>query len=481
MSIVLRLVLPCMLLVVWQPADAQLYIPPKELVHEAPIIGVLPAQLPLPGADGKAAAASIDRLLATALRDAGFEVHDADAYRSVEDEYRRLSGGWFDPFTGQMNEPVWKAAINRTFSEFQYRHKLSGFARAHVESRMIEFQDSARVTWDGVQEAIVAKEGAMAAVSRTFGAKQQGRIGVMSLKLEVFDAQGRPIYDAAGGIGAMALLVDKHFIELDYGALLADEARITRALQVILWPLAHEGTAAPIEQFTGQQRQRGIRVPLSRAPAPLPPSLPRSQIKQEVMTIVLEPLDLSGQPGAEAVQRRYEQELTTVLTAAGFRVTPSSAYASALDAAAREIGGMYDPLTGELIAAKQESAKELARRRLRNEGAVDAVLTAAFEVVPASYDVKGEAAWDGIAQSVFATPAGWNGKAYSGVQPALSLAVKLADLSGKHLYAGRGGIGLVAWYLNGDFEPRPRDQMLLDEGTSARAVRLALERLSEGE
>lgn len=98
----------------------------------------------------------------------------------------------------------------------------------------------------------------------------------------------------------------------------------------------------------------------------------------------------------------------------------------------------------------------------------------------APYDNSGDAKWDGVTQSVFKTAAGWNGKPYTGKQPALSLRVHLEDMNTGHLYAGRGGIELTSLFINGGFDRLPKEQLLLDETKSARAVGIALAGIAGG-
>jgi hypothetical protein len=476
-----RLAVTGVLLLAATGANAQLYIPPQELKEKMPVVGILPTPVMLPGEEGKAAAAQIDAQLASGLRAAGFEVVDSDVFRAIEDENRRSSGGWFDPITGKVNEQTRSAVFARSMDTFQERHKVLGFAWAHVVRRMVEFKDPRRVAWDGVQEDVVAKEGALAALGRAFGSTDQGNISAISLKLQVFNTRAQPVYDAMGGIGTAAAVVDKRFAEIDPAAVFADTPRIERAVQIVLWPLTHNGANAPVQQLaqSGEKRASTPKLPLAVAAAPVP-SLSRTEIRQKVMVIALAPIGDPGHPKIDLVRTQYEAQLTSALEAGGFKVAPSDLYAKAYDIAIQEVHGIYDPISGERIAANVDRVQQMVYARLHEEQGVDAILAPAFETARATYDGNGQATWDGTSESIFATVARWNGIAKTGVTPAISLTVKLTDSSGKQIYAGRGGVDLLALYINGGFAARPQEQLLLDSTKQIQAVRIALSKLVEG-
>jgi hypothetical protein len=478
------LLAPLLLIAFGPSANAQFHAAASELVAKTPVVAVLPTPVPPGIEDAEAIAASLDTELAAALTKAGFKVHGADVYQSVEAEYRSIVGGWFDPLTGAVKQPVREVVFGRTVQALQDRMQVKGFVRADFEPRQIEFKNAKQVAWDGVVEDVISKEGLFAGVDRAFGIRNSGRISVISLKLKVFDDKGQPIYEAYGGVAATAALVNKKFVQVDVAATLTDVGRLQRALEVITWPMTHNNARDPVLQFSGAKTaKRPSRSTLPMAEeVVLPPSAPGAQIKQQVMTVALKPIDTAGHPYDSLVKARYEKQLSDKLAQLGFRLIAPSAYARVAEAAAAEVGGIYDPITGKPAPDKAKAAQEVLVRRLRETHAVDAILSAEFTRVGAPYDIQGEAAWDGATQSVFAVPGGWTGKAYTGTQSALSLLVRLEDIAGQHLYSRRGGIELTSLFMSGsgDFERLPPEKLLLDEGHTAHAVEVALAGLKDG-
>jgi hypothetical protein len=463
-------------------AHAQFHVPPAELVDKVPVVAVLPSQVSSDIEGAEAIAKNLDTELAAALTKAGFKVHGADEFQAIENEYRGIVGGWFDPLTGAVKEPVRQVVFGRTIQALQERLQVQGFARADFEPKQVEFADAKKVTWDGVVEDVIAKEGLFAGVDRAFGIRDNGRISVISLKLKLFDTKGRPIYEDSAGVAATAALANKKFVQVDVAATLGDAGRLQRALDVITWPLTHQGKREPVRQFSGTN----VRKPPSRSTLPmaeqtvLPASVPVTQIKQKVMTVALKPIDTEGHPYDSLVKSRYEKQVSDKLTVLGFRVIAPSIYTRVAEAAATEVGGIYDPITGKASPEKAKAAQDVLARQLREKHGVDAIATVAFTHVGAPYNLQGYATWDGTTQSVFATPAGWNGKAYTGTQAALSLLMRLEDVSGQHLYSKRGGIELTALFINGDFDRVAPEKLLLDESQMAHAVEIALDGLVGG-
>jgi hypothetical protein len=203
-------------------AHAQFHVPPAELVDKVPVVAVLPSQVSSDIEGAEAIAKNLDTELAAALTKAGFKVHGADEFQAIENEYRGIVGGWFDPLTGAVKEPVRQVVFGRTIQALQERLQVQGFARADFEPKQVEFADAKKVTWDGVVEDVIAKEGLFAGVDRAFGIRDNGRISVISLKLKLFDTKGRPIYEDSAGVAATAALANKKFVQVDVAATLGD-------------------------------------------------------------------------------------------------------------------------------------------------------------------------------------------------------------------------------------------------------------------
>ena len=464
-------------------AHAQFHVLPGEVLESVPTVALLPTAVPPDVEDAESAAAKIDIELAKALTKAGFKVQGADVYKSIENEFNSAAGGFYDPLTGAIKEEVRNTVILKTFPALMERHEVRGFVRAALVYRRVPFKDAKKVSWDGVLEDVIAKQGFFASLDHSLGVRRdEGFVPALSLMVKVFDDRARVIFESAGGIAATAAISNREFVAVDLSAVLNDSSRLQRAADVVVWPMTHKGTAEVVRQFSGTADSKlKLRTTLPIAASEVrPASVPSAQIKEQVMTIALARIDAEGHPQVEQVRTLYEKHLSEALVKAGFRVLPSPTYAQAADAASREVGGIYDPITGKVVPDKSKAMDAALRRRLAAEHAVDAVLTPRMEMVTATYNEAGDAKWDGVTQSVFKTEFGWNGRAYSGQQPALSLGVRLEDMNAQHLYSSRAGVELTALFISGSFEQIPKEELLVDETKSGRAVGLALAGMTGG-
>jgi hypothetical protein len=462
-------------------AQAQFHVLPGEVLETVPVIALLPTAMPADVEGAESAGAKIDMELAKALTKAGFKVVGADVYKSIETEFSTAAGGFYDPFTGAVKKEVASAVFKQAMPALLERHNANGFAFAGLVQRRVPFKDTKKVTWDGVVEDVIAKQGLFAALDHSLGIRRdEGVIPTVSLIVQVFDDRGRVVFESAGGIAATAAVANRDFVAVDLSAVLNDSGRLQRAAEVLVWPMTHKGTAEVMRQYSGDSKSTFRTTLPIAAKEVLPTSAPAAQIKEKVMTVALARIDAAEHPQPERVQALYEKQLIEALVKAGFRVLPSATYAQAFDASAHEVGGIYDVITGKVVPEKSKAMDAALKRRLREEHAVDAVLTPRIELVTATYDQKGDARWDGVTQSVFKTEYGWNGKAYSGQQPALSLGVRLEDMNAQHLYSSRAGVELTALFISGGFERLPREELLLDQTKSSRAVELALAGMTGG-
>jgi hypothetical protein len=461
-------------------AFAQMFAVPKEqILADQHVLGVLPVMPPLDTPEGENVAALAEARLAACLRSAGFVTHDADAYRVIENDERRAAGGWFDPYTGAINPGVREAVLKRSVDAFRAKHKLGGFARATFEYRSIPFTNARRVIWDGIEEDVLEKEGPMASFRRLLRSPDDGRIPVLSLTLVIYDDRLQERYRASGGVAALATLINSHFAPLDPAAPFEDPARIHRAIDLATAPLSTVPVAPTAVRSTPPDTRRAPNPTTSAAAGKPMRSLPRAEIRKQVKRIALASFDIPDYPLPEVVRTHYEEHLENALVAGGFGVLRSTTVASVMAEAARDVGGVYDAITGKPVPGKRDRATQLARVKLKDQHQVDAFLHASFEIVSAEYSPKGIATWDSVTESIFAPGVKFFEKAYSGRQPAVSLSLRLTDMADRDLYARRAGVALMSVYGGKDFRPRNEQGLLLNETSSRRAVKLALSGLAE--
>ncbi len=155
-----------------------------------------------------------------------------------------------------------------------------------------------------------------------------------------------------------------------------------------------------------------------------------------------------------AAAARIDSVIEAELTDAGFRVVPAVEYGRIWDRILRQMGGFFDPITGE----RDEQKFAAARRELLNElqGRFDTqvVMYAELELVDAAVE-DGLADWDGMTQRIGrkntidvrfrqSFERGEFGGRDDGVVSAVSLLLAVDGADGAELYRNFGGLEVVS-------------------------------------
>jgi hypothetical protein len=216
--------------------------------------------------------------------------------------------------------------------------------------------------------------------------------------------------------------------------------------------------------------------------------IPQDELRQRVKTIavarVVVPPNVDGPGGASA---KFHPALETRLEAAGFKVVPAAQVREVWDAKANELGGMFDPQTGTLNEEKANALMSHVRGQMKERFSADALVLPYVRTVSARYSSVPfagiTARWDGASESIVTstvdkvlTPD------INGTVPALSLFVRIEDLTGTVLYVKAGGIQVVQKlvpmpnaFRSNNFVPVPKSELFADPQRIEQAVNYALE------
>ena len=204
----------------------------------------------------------------------------------------------------------------------------------------------------------------------------------------------------------------------------------------------------------------------------------QDQFYKEIKTIALTPLDvpegLGDQPSLNA---QFESSVEAELKKAGFEVVPSKVYKDIWDGRIRQMGGYFDPRTGQVEKAKYEAIVEYARKQLKSRYNADALLYSAICFVRVEF-LGNVARWDGTSE-VIEEPG--KKSETQGSTGALSFCVRIEDIQGVESYVNRGGIQLLSKlktsridYRKREFINVPEDEILNNQERNEAAVKIAL-------
>ena len=199
-------------------------------------------------------------------------------------------------------------------------------------------------------------------------------------------------------------------------------------------------------------------------------------------------------PMADTIRSLFEQDIRATLLAHGFNTVSGSVYDSVRTAHVVDLGGLFDPFTGQRYDDRAMLAEQRTRQTLIDEHGVDGFLIQEIWNTPEYYSPPAPE-WDETRQRVVVPEdRAWErepeyrtldcpaGDRCVGMLRALSFMVRLENSFGAMLYTGRGGIEF--WELLDDARKElyllpPPHRFDRAEG-NREAVALALERLVQG-
>jgi len=204
----------------------------------------------------------------------------------------------------------------------------------------------------------------------------------------------------------------------------------------------------------------------------------RSEVFSAVQIVSMQPVSLADFDRKDEVAARYEALITERLQAAGFTVIPSNEFSAIWDPMLRQLGGVFDPITGEADEEKLKAVRTHTTNELIAKFEIDGFVTPRIDVTEASW-YSNTATWDGVKEAssgkggLLASLLMTNAN-YQGSIPALSLILPIHNTSGEAYYVGRGGIQLFAHFNLGSFTDVPESMWFVEPERDVNAVNVAL-------
>lgn len=205
----------------------------------------------------------------------------------------------------------------------------------------------------------------------------------------------------------------------------------------------------------------------------------REQFYPKLKVVALAPMSAPQHlKNPDPATKKFMGLIESQLREAGFAVIPSEEGKVVWDSLSAQMGGLFDPVSGNLDEKKLKTVRTHMYRELKAKFNIDAMLFSSITVVPAELR-SDRAKWDGTSQGA-GKGKFWKallGVSHSGTIPALSLQVILSDTEDTDLYVNSGGIELLAKVSASGIVDVPRDELFLNEERNVKAVHLALDPL----
>ena len=175
-------------------------------------------------------------LLKQKLTQLGFEVVSGDDYDRLWDAERTAAGGYFDPFTGKLDEAKLRASRQRVFRSLQASPAASAIVLPQVIDRSAPYS-SGKAEWDGLRESLTNKGWLTSALTLDPTDRYSGALSAISLEVQIIDPAGESLFEGIGGIQLTGHFNPAGRERVAESELFADPARDTRAIDIAFAPL----------------------------------------------------------------------------------------------------------------------------------------------------------------------------------------------------------------------------------------------------
>ena len=194
----------------------------------------------------------------------------------------------------------------------------------------------------------------------------------------------------------------------------------------------------------------------SPAPAYDPFIAPAETVFEAIEAIVATPLSYPGELRvSDSASQRIGSLIEAELTAAGIRVVSADEYSDVWDRILRQMGGFFDPVTGERDEVKFQATRRELLRELRGRFGTAVMLYSELQIVEAEV-ADGVAKWDGTSQLVIGGDSRIErrfadtfeqdmfGSNLYGTIGAVSLVLAIDGTEGEELYRSFGGVEVLS-------------------------------------
>jgi hypothetical protein len=411
----------------------------------------MPDSIDLP----ESAAVTVEEMVTQYLRKDGFEVIPSSEFDTVWRGRLEESGGYFDIVSGLPDLEKRRALRASAMLELNELYGVRFLLRPELVIVAATYSRG-KASWDGARET-AAPTGA-------------GEVPALSLAVSVEDLAGQMVGRTRAGIQLLA----KHSIwNGKYGPvpkekLLTDDKLLRKVIDLAMTAACQTVRTAPTSIPRVAQIDEETTVGAVDLRIEPPPE------GAKVVALRAFRLPGGGVTIPPDIRQQYLDILRERLEERGWWILPPEAYEQTARQVALEVGGIYDPITGEEQVDRRVAVHSTARKRVAQTYGAVAFATAGILVRPAR--IAGEkASWDGVSEKV-ADIAAWKRllTTTGGTTKGLSFGVVLEDPDGTPRHTGWGGIQLADRLERDRFVHVPPEELFADLELARRAVDLAL-------
>lgn len=173
----------------------------------------------------------IDTMIEASLRHHGYELVGASITDSVWAAAMDSVGPMFDAATGRRDSTKWRAAQANFRGALQEGYGVDAILYPSVRSAIANFSGKT-AAWDGAKQSTTSFGSTF--LDALGGTSYSGTIPALSLRVALFAADGRTLYDNFGGIQLVARVSHGKFSEVPDSLVLTSREQLVGAVRIAL-------------------------------------------------------------------------------------------------------------------------------------------------------------------------------------------------------------------------------------------------------
>lgn len=197
----------------------------------------------------------------------------------------------------------------------------------------------------------------------------------------------------------------------------------------------------------------------------------------QTQRVAFMPVRYFGVKGSPDLDQSFEEKIAKRLEKHGIQILDSGLFGGYWEDKTNELGGSYNPYTGEVDQDKFSAILDHAKDRVLEEHEIDFFVHPKVVLSAAPYSGN-VADWDGVKERTFMKGEGsfWTGNPgpQGGSILAYSLEVTFFDKDMKVVYKGSGGLQLAQKYTKDGLQAVDKEQLFQNDEWNETAVHLAI-------
>jgi len=173
----------------------------------------------------------LETLIEGKLREAGLTVIPASEYYAIWQRISELTGGFYDPYSGEQDEEKYQIALDSMYAELADRFDFDAIMYPEVWEVVAPFEGG-EATWGGVTRLILGARG------------YSGEVRAATLYLVVQDKAGNELYAHEAGIQLLEYMQRGQLISIEPERLFEDTTWTVAAVLEALGPIIRTNSAS---------------------------------------------------------------------------------------------------------------------------------------------------------------------------------------------------------------------------------------------